>query len=636
MMTDASDSVERPGYLHLAALHRYNILDSGPDATYDHIVDLACDLFEVKMGVLSFVDVNREWIKARRNFPWTEIPLNQSFGLHAVQSDDVTVIEDTRESTAFADSPFVTAPPRIRFYAAAPLTTPRGYRIGTLAVMDSSPATPAPSTSRHLATLADLVMEKLEQGRTESISAHRSTPNIAVLDEDGTILQVNDAWTSFALSNSIDDLSTIQPGRNYLDACLPTDEEPSQHSGRKAREGIQAVLDQRRETFEMTYPCHTPTEKRWFRMNVTSFLPPGLPARAVVSHTDVTPEEKQQLDARLLQAAVDETNDVVVITEASPLSYPGPRITYVNPAFTTVTGYEPEEAIGKTPRLLHGPDTEPWVLERMREQLSREEPFEGEAINYRKDGTPYVNRWSVAPVRNDDGELTHWVSVQQDVTRERQIKRQLLRAQEEERRRIARRMHDEMGGLLASMQMMVGSVDGGTDATDRAAPPIKELKSLTTELASVVRTLTEQLHSRVLDDYGLSGALTRLVTAVKAEAELPIDLTNEIGDETRLPPTIEKVAFRGVQKALRTVHEQPRTSRIDVEVGTSDQRLKIRVTGHNARLVFEADPDQKHHDDLFELKHRIEQLNGSLDVSTDRGLQIDMTLPVTFLPPPLG
>lgn len=113
---------------------------------------------------------------------------------------------------------------------------------------------------------------------------------------------------------------------------------------------------------------------------------------------------------------------------------------YVPPAFTDV--------IGKTPRLLQGPETELWILQAMWRPLEEDRPFEGEAINYRKDGTPYVHHWSTAPVRNDNGTITHWVSVQRDVTEERRMAERLRKVQGEERHCIAQKMHDELGASL--------------------------------------------------------------------------------------------------------------------------------------------------------------------------------------------
>jgi PAS domain S-box-containing protein len=117
----------------------------------------------------------------------------------------------------------------------------------------------------------------------------------------------------------------------------------------------------------------------------------------------------------LFRKAVDQAKEVVVITTPT-LDLPGPQIVYVNRAFTAMTGYTEEEVLGKTPRLLQGPKTDRKVLNRLREQLSQGENFEGETVNYRKDGSEFVLAWKVTPIRNESGEITHFVSLQRDVT----------------------------------------------------------------------------------------------------------------------------------------------------------------------------------------------------------------------------
>jgi PAS domain S-box-containing protein len=118
---------------------------------------------------------------------------------------------------------------------------------------------------------------------------------------------------------------------------------------------------------------------------------------------------------RLLNSAVIQSKEAILITDAE-LDLPGPRIIFVNPAFTQMTGYTAEEALGKTPRILQGPLTDKTVLKRLRETLEQGEVFEGEAINYRKDGTKFNLEWQVTPIREGHGEISHFVAIQRDIT----------------------------------------------------------------------------------------------------------------------------------------------------------------------------------------------------------------------------
>lgn len=101
----------------------------------------------------------------------------------------------------------------------------------------------------------------------------------------------------------------------------------------------------------------------------------------------------------------------VLITEAN-LKRPGPKIVFVNRAFCASTGYTEKELLGQTPRILQGPHTDRRLLRELTEKLKAGEPFTGETINYRKDGTPYLTRWNISPICDDNGKITHYVSFQ--------------------------------------------------------------------------------------------------------------------------------------------------------------------------------------------------------------------------------
>jgi len=135
----------------------------------------------------------------------------------------------------------------------------------------------------------------------------------------------------------------------------------------------------------------------------------------------------QEQEHRFLAEAVGQAREAVLVTEAGPLDEPGPRIVYANEAFEAMTGYREEEVLGRTPRVLQGPETEEEVLGSLRAALEAGEQWQGETVNYRKDGTPYVVQWNVAPVTGEGGEVQHWVSVQRDVTEEREREEQLRR-----------------------------------------------------------------------------------------------------------------------------------------------------------------------------------------------------------------
>jgi len=151
----------------------------------------------------------------------------------------------------------------------------------------------------------------------------------------------------------------------------------------------------------------------------------GNPMRLEGIIQDITYRMEQEQHQKLLESAITHAKDVIMITDTK-LNEPGPHILFVNEAFTEMTGYTAEEAIGRSPRFLQGPDTDKEELRRVREMLTAKEHCQVELLNYHKDGTAYWVELSMVPVTNGKGECTHFISIERDVT-ERKHNETLLR-----------------------------------------------------------------------------------------------------------------------------------------------------------------------------------------------------------------
>jgi len=140
---------------------------------------------------------------------------------------------------------------------------------------------------------------------------------------------------------------------------------------------------------------------------------------------DVTEERRNRQRLRLLAGAIQQLEDAVCITEADPLDPPGPRIVFVNPAFQRITGYPPQEVIGRSPRFLQGPKSSRRELRRIREHLDQRRPVQGEVVNYTKSGRPFWMGLRIAPVSGIQGRVTHYVAIARDVTEEHRSRRRV-------------------------------------------------------------------------------------------------------------------------------------------------------------------------------------------------------------------
>lgn len=136
-------------------------------------------------------------------------------------------------------------------------------------------------------------------------------------------------------------------------------------------------------------------------------------------------KEKYERNLNLLESAIRNDYDSILITELE-LEKPGPKIVYVNDGFSKMTGYSREEVIGKTPRILQGPKTDRAILDKLKRKLKEGQAFFGQAINYKKDGSEFVNQWDIHPLTDSEGNITHWVSYQHDITERKRAEKVLV------------------------------------------------------------------------------------------------------------------------------------------------------------------------------------------------------------------
>ncbi len=136
---------------------------------------------------------------------------------------------------------------------------------------------------------------------------------------------------------------------------------------------------------------------------------------------NVTQTESDAQQRRLLSTAIEASTQAIVITNAQQ------EIVYINPAFSTITGYSEAEAMGRTPHFLHGPDTSAETRQQVHQALIEFRPIRVEILNYHKSGRPYWLELSIVPVRDNEGEVTHYVAIETDITERRQAQQEIAR-----------------------------------------------------------------------------------------------------------------------------------------------------------------------------------------------------------------
>ena len=193
----------------LDALRHLQILDTDADPAFDNLTQVAASLFNVPMVLVSLVDEHRQWFKSRVGVVFTELPRQGSFCSYAIQSNELFVVEDARLDPRFSNTPFVTGPPHIRFYAGMPIRSENGFNVGTLCLIGIEPRQLNAADRHHLTLLAkqaeqllylhyrtlQLALQTQQSAATNARYAaiiDSAAAGIVHIDGFGRILQLND------------------------------------------------------------------------------------------------------------------------------------------------------------------------------------------------------------------------------------------------------------------------------------------------------------------------------------------------------------------------------------------------------------------------------------------------------------
>ncbi|MFM2369964.1 MAG: Cell-division control histidine kinase PdhS [Bacteroidota bacterium] len=156
----------------------------------------------------------------------------------------------------------------------------------------------------------------------------------------------------------------------------------------------------------------------------------GKAIRMIGAIQDITKQKEEEQRLKLLETVIIQSKDSIIITEANSNDNAIPKIIYVNPAFSIMSGYKSDEVIGKTPNLFKGPNSDKQEYKKLITALKNKEECLIETISYKKSKEEYWVRFSMIPIYNSENELSHWISIQRDVSIEKKQekeKEQLIR-----------------------------------------------------------------------------------------------------------------------------------------------------------------------------------------------------------------
>lgn len=353
----------------LAALRRYEILDTPPEAAFDDLVALAAHICGTPIALISLLDVDRQWLKAQAGLAVTETTREVAFCAHAIlQPEEMLTVRDATADPRFAHNPLVTADPHIRFYAGVPLVTPDHQALGTLCVIDRVPRDLTPDQTAALRRLSRQAMAQLElrrqmrdqaaaQAREQAQAAlqqaviHHAGHALIATDETGLITLFNptaERWLGYTAAELV--------GR-HTPAMFHAPEEVAARAVMFGAE-LGVPLAPGFEVFVAKARRQLPNEHEWIyirkdgtRFSVWLVVTALRDAQGTITGflgmaSDLT--ARQQAEAALhasetrAQAILEAVADGLIVIDTQG------HIQTCNPAVQRILGYAPAELVGQT------------------------------------------------------------------------------------------------------------------------------------------------------------------------------------------------------------------------------------------------------------------------------------------------
>jgi PAS domain S-box-containing protein len=296
---------------------------------------------------------------------------------------------------------------------------------------------------------------------------------------------------------------------------------------------------------------------------------------------DITENKQAEAEHLRLVTAIEQSAEAVVITDTAG------TIEYVNPAFTRITGYSREEALGKNPRILKSGKHEPALYQQLWATVLKGEIWHGEIINRRKDGSLYTEQMDIAPIRCERGDITHFIATKEDVTVRKQLELQLVQAQKMEAvGRLAGGVAHDFNNLLTIINGYAQLLAEQISPQDPRLDQLNEIMKAGERAASLTRQLLafsrrQVLEPKVLDlNIVLADLQKMLRRLIGEDIELVTTLKPKLGRVKVDPGQIEQVIMN---LAVNARDAMPEGGKLYIE--TSDVEIDENYAQSHSNMI---------------------------------------------------
>jgi PAS domain S-box-containing protein len=274
------------------------------------------------------------------------------------------------------------------------------------------------------------------------------------------------------------------------------------------------------------------------------------------------------------------------------------------------------------------PDDVDWMHAEVWRGIEARRDIEGQYRNIMPDGSIRHIHFVGHPAVGPDGELREYIGTIADITEQKRAEERLMQAQDEERRRIARQLHETTAQDLAALKMNLASLARRGSLAGEDLSLLEDSAALATEAMEDIRVLSYLLHPPLLDEVGLAAALRWYAKGFSQRSGVEVRLAL-LPTSERLPPAIETALFRVIQECLINIHRHSGSATAEVRLRRADGRLVLEVQDWGRGMAPGAELRSGEGVGIAAMRERAQQLAGTLEVdSRPGGTTIRATVPL--------
>jgi PAS domain S-box-containing protein len=429
----------------LAALKRYEILDTAPEAEFDDFTKLASQICGTPIAQITLVDAERQWFKSSHGLKATETPRELSFCAHAILSTGLYEVPDAQKNPQFRENALVKGAPHIRFYAGMPLTTSDGFNLGSLCVIDRVPHTLTKEQRESLAILGKQVVAQMELklakrelqqkvlqhalAESKLVEVLNAATHVSIIaaTPDGVITIFNSGAERMLGYKAEEIVGKHTPAILHLDSEVQARGlELTKELGRPVS-GFQVFIEKtcngRHEEREWTY-IRKDGQSLIVNLIVTGcYDPKGNVVGYLGIAVDITEKKKAERTLRDQALILDLANDTIFIRDIKD------RITYWNQGSERLYGWKAEEVLGKVTHTLFKTKF-PQPIDEIEKELFAKGHWQGELVHTCRDGSlvTVASGWTLQ--RNESNFPTAVIEMNYDITARKKAERQLAMSED--------------------------------------------------------------------------------------------------------------------------------------------------------------------------------------------------------------